>query len=224
MIKLILADDHGIVVEGLKAILTDEPGIKVTGSAANGKEVLDLLEKNPADIVLMDITMPEMDGVTTTEIIKQRFPDVKILVLSMHNDQETIKDIVSLGASGYILKNTGKQEMLKAIKTVADGSLYFSEEVTQTILTSFTQEKDQPAATPVQLTPREIDILRLIVKEYTTAEIAQELCIAVNTVESHRKNLHSKLNVKNAAGLVKYAIKNGLVNINESDQSGKIKE
>ncbi|MCF8450814.1 MAG: response regulator transcription factor [Taibaiella sp.] len=211
MIKLIIADDHQMFIDGIKSLLMNEKGIKVVGQALNGKEVITLLDKEPADIVLLDVNMPEMDGIEATKLIRQRFPTVKILMLTMYNNHEFVFGLMNAGASGYILKNTGRTELLDAIKSVNEGKTFYSKEVTETILQNFSKKPAEQRAEAAHLTEREKDVLKLIAQEYNTQEIAAELFISTNTVETHRKNLLSKLQAKNIAGLVKFAIQTGLV-------------
>ena len=208
MINVFIADDHQVVIDGLKAILSGEDDIQVGGDALNGKDLLSLLRQsdNAQPIVLLDINMPGLDGIETTREIRQKHPNVRILILSMYNKPAFIQGLIEAGVAGYILKNTGRSELLKAIRTVAEGEEYFSSEVTKTIMNSF-KVNSSPAA---QLTKREIEILRLVSKAFSTAEIADKLFISTYTVDTHRKNLLSKLNLKNTAGLVNYAIQNGL--------------
>ncbi len=207
MIPLILADDHQVVIDGLKALLSQEPDLHILGEALDGEALLSLVRTYAEDkpVVLLDINMPGLDGIEATRIIRQKHASVRILILSMYNKPAFIKGLVEAGVSGYILKNTGRSELLKAIRTVAAGESYFSNEVTKTIMDSF----KTGATTAVQLTRRELEILRLVAQAYSTAEIADKLFISTYTVDTHRKNLLSKLNMKNTAALVNYAIQNG---------------
>lgn len=211
MIKIIIADDHQMFIDGIKSLLGNEADMKVTGEALNGKEVLALLEKEPADLVLLDVNMPEMDGIEATKLIRKQHPTVKILMLTMYNKHEFIFGLVNAGANGYILKNTGKAELTEAIRTVYAGKTYYSKEVTETILQNFSKKPAEQKIEVAQLTEREKDVLRLIAQEYNTQEIAAQLFISANTVETHRKNLLSKINAKNVAGLVKFAVQTGLI-------------
>ncbi len=211
MIKIIIADDHQMFIDGIKSLLVNEKGIKVIGEALNGKQVLKLLETELADIVLLDVNMPEMDGIEATRLIKQKYPTVKLLMLTMYNNQEFVFGLMNAGASGYILKNTGRTELLEAITAVNEGKTYYSKDVTETILQNFSRKTNEQKVEAAHLTEREKDVLKLIAQEYNTQEIASRLFISANTVETHRKNLLSKLQAKNIAGLVKFAIQTGLV-------------
>lgn len=211
MIKIIIADDHQMFIDGIKALLKNEKDIKVVGEALNGEEVLSILKKEKADIVLLDINMPVMDGIETTKLLQEKFPQVKILMLTMHNKHEFISGLVNAGASGYILKNTGKKELMEAIQSVYEGKNYFSNEVTETIMHDLHKNPTEQKIEVAQLTDREKDVLKLIAEEYSTKQIADKLFINSNTVETHRKNLMSKIKAKNLAGLVKFALQTGLI-------------
>lgn len=211
MIKIIIADDHQMFIDGIKSLLVSERDMKVTGEALNGKEVLQLLETSAADIVLLDVNMPEMDGIEATKLIRQKYPQVKILMLTMYNNSEFIFGLINAGAAGYILKNTGKAELVTAIKTVHSGKTFYSKDVTETIIQNIGQKPEEQKLVAVQLTEREKDVLKLIANEYNTQEIAEKLFISTHTVETHRKNLLSKLHAKNIAGLVKFAVQTGLI-------------
>ena len=212
MIRIIVADDHQMFIDGIKALLKNEKEIHVVGEALNGEDVLLLLEKVMADIVLLDINMPKKDGIETTREIINKFPGVKIIILTMHNKNEFITGLVNEGASGYILKNTGKRELIEAIQTVYKGDSFFSKEVTETVMSNLHKKPAEQKIESAHLTEREKDVLRLIAQEFSTKQIADKLFISANTVETHRKNLMSKLNAKNIAGLVKFAIQTGIIN------------
>ena len=211
MIKVIITDDHLLVIDGILAMLSDQPDIQAIGHAENGKALLDMLTTQQPDVILMDINMPGFNGIETTRQVKATYPNIQVLILTMHNDKESIANVLEAGAAGYILKNTGKKEMISAIKKVAAGGRYFSEAVTNMVMDSLTQPTLPETAEPtVFLTPREKDILTLIAKELTATQIAEQLFITVNTVETHRKNLRQKLKVRSTGGLIKWAISNGL--------------
>ena len=210
MINLIIADDHQIFIDGLCSLLKDEPEIGIIREALNGQEVLTLIEAEAPDIVLLDYKMPVMDGLATMKAITEQFPQVKVLILSMHNDADIITGIIEAGAKGYLLKDTGKKELLTAIKTVMEGGNYYGDEVTATVMKGLQKAKVNSPATP-ELTTREKDVLRLLAQEHTTKEIAAQLFISKNTVETYRKNLLEKLGAKNAVGLGIWAVKLGLV-------------
>lgn len=212
MIKVIVVDDHQIFIDGVKTIIDTMDNISVVAEANNGVDLIDCLSKTEADIILMDVNMPKMDGVEATKTVLEKYPQLKVLMLTMHDSKAYIEKLLKTGASGYILKNTKKEELQTAIETVYEGGNYYSKEVTQQIMDSLQKHKKvKKSLGDVSLTEREKDVLRLIAQEHTTNEIAEKLFISHHTVESHRKNLISKLQVRGVGGLVKYAIQSGLV-------------
>lgn len=212
MIKIIIADDHQLFIDGIKSIIKSIKNLEISAEVNNGKQLLEHLSKQGCDVILMDINMPDMDGIEATKEVKKRYPNIKIIMLTMYSSRDYIEKLLRVGADGYILKNTGKEELQKAIETVHQGESYFSAEVTERIMEGLQKKKSaEKNSFMVELTEREIDVLKLIVQELTTSEIAEKLFISTHTVETHRKNLISKLNVRNIAGLVKYAMQNGLV-------------
>jgi DNA-binding NarL/FixJ family response regulator len=209
MIRIILADDHQIVLDGLKMLLQEEPHIQLVGEAINGKQVLNLLEREAVDIAVLDVEMPVMNGIEASEIIREKYPDTKILILTMYNDQAFIRKLIEIGASGYILKNKGKEELAEAIKDISEGKTYFGREVTNTLISGIqTVVKNKPAE-EIPLTKREIDVVKLIADGKSTPQIAEELFIAHSTVETHRRNLIDKTGVPNSKALIKWAIQHG---------------
>lgn len=206
--KIIIADDHQIITDGLLSILNQIPETEVVGSVSNGKEVLDLLKKEPADIVIMDINMPEMDGIQATKLIKKNYPKVKVLILSMYDKEGFIKNTIEVGADGYVLKNTGKDELITAIEYISSGRTYFSQEVTQTLV-----HQMRTAGSPegVHISPKEKDILELMAEGLTSHEIAEKISASYHTVETHRKNLLIKFDAKNASVLIKKAMDKGFI-------------
>lgn len=212
MIRLIVADDHQIFVDGVKALISTMDTMQIVAEANNGVELIDCMSKHEVDVVLMDINMPKMDGIEATNTILEKYPDVKILVLSMHDSRQHIEKVLKAGAHGYLLKNTGKEELQIAIEKVMEGESYYSEGVTKRIMESLQSKKRiRSKINSVVITEREQEVLKLLVQELTTNEIAEKLFISHHTVESHRKNLIAKLQVRGTSGLVKYAIQSGLV-------------
>jgi DNA-binding NarL/FixJ family response regulator len=204
-IKILVADDHPMIIEGLTLALSGSDSVSVVAKAREGEEVLSNLRKESVDVILLDINMPGLNGFETIKKIKPEYPEIKIIVLTMYDKPEFIRSVIESGANGYLLKNTGKDEMILAIQKVYRGETFFSQDV-QKILK---KEESDPNSS-VHLTRREKEVLCLIAREKTTPEIAEELFISTHTVDTHRKNLLAKLNVKNAAGLVKYAMDNGI--------------
>lgn len=210
-IRIFIADDHQMFSQGIQAILDHESEFSIVGTAPTGKRLLAMLRNSdPADVVLMDISMPEMDGLETTRHVRKEWPQTKIIVLTMHKEPGLIKGMLEAGADGFILKNTGKAELEHAIRTVVGGETYFSKEVMESMMRSYRFPGQAEGNPEVRITKREKEVLQLIVQEKTAQEIADQLCISQHTVDSHRKNLLSKLGVRNTAGLVKYALRNGL--------------
>ncbi|MCZ2357645.1 MAG: response regulator transcription factor [Bacteroidia bacterium] len=220
-IRIIIVDDHQIVRDGLRFLISDEPNMTIIAEAENGQDLLDKLAIEQPDIVLLDIRMPVLNGIQVTEKIHRLYPDVKIIILSMHDEEEYITKALQAGAQGYLLKKTGKEELLRAIHTVVGGTNYFSNDVSAKMLSRLMNRKSMnkpmdghksSSTKEIPLTSREIEIIRLIVQEYTNAEIAERLTISPRTVDTHRRNLLQKTGVKNTAGLVKFAMMNGLLN------------
>jgi DNA-binding NarL/FixJ family response regulator len=210
MIKIAIADDHQMFIDGIKSLLKGNKNMRVSAEASNGEQLISLLKHHPTQIILMDVNMPVMDGIEATKQVKKLFPEIKVIMLTMFGSREYIEKLLRAGVNGYILKNTGKEELTTAIEKVMQGESYFSKEVTECIMGGLQGKKIENNQHPVELTEREKEVLRLIAQELTSNEIANKLFISFHTVETHRKNLISKLQVKNIAGLVKYAVINGL--------------
>ena len=214
-IKIAIADDHQLFREGLRFILETNSSFRVIIDASNGLELINALESQTPDAILMDLKMPVLDGVETIKEIKLRYPAIKIIVLTMHHEEEYILQLLDLGANGYLLKNTSSQEVFTAIKNVITKDYYFTDYVTTVMLRRI---KNQVKPTNLEnghpaLTKREQEILKLICQEFTTSEIAEKLFISDRTVESHRKSLLEKLNSKNTAGLVFRALKFQIIDL-----------
>jgi DNA-binding NarL/FixJ family response regulator len=213
-IRVLIADDHKMFRDGLTEILNNEKNITVVGETGDGDEIVSKVEQCRADVILMDINMGNSNGIIATRDLLENLPDCKVLVLSMYSDSKYILSMLEAGAKGYILKNAGKEEMITAINTIARGDSYFSDVVTSRIMEQLSQSKTPKtplASSKIPITPREIEVLKLIAQEYSNAEIAKKLFISIRTVDTHRRNLLEKLHLKNTAGLVKYAIKEGLL-------------
>ena len=216
MIRVVLADDHKIIRDGVKALLGNEKDIQIVGEAANGLELLDLLAREEADVAVVDINMPGMDGYEATKQIKDKYP-VKVLILSMLDHESHINKMFEAGATGYLLKNTGKEEFVHGIRMVASGQKFICTEIALSLLAKITG----PAAkTPLvtsskitgnELSKREIEVLRLIADGLTNAEIADKLFTSKRTIESHRQSLLEKTQSNNTATLIRYAVSHHLV-------------
>lgn len=213
-IQVMVVDDHKMFVEGVQSIFSNFGEIDIVETIFDGKDVLDVLESNAnIDIILLDINLPNVNGLELTKLIKKKYPKVKILILSMYNNAEYIKEVLKEGASGYVLKNTDHEELIQAIQSVYQGNLYYSQSVTQTMMNSFAKKRsnNNMDILQVKISKREKEILGLIIKEHTAQEIATMLFISLHTVETHRSNLMSKLGVRNSAGLVRVALENSLI-------------
>jgi DNA-binding NarL/FixJ family response regulator len=217
-IKILIVDDHEVVRDGLKNILLSLNNVSIAGEAANGEDSISLYDSLKPDLVIMDISMPGMNGIEATRIIKENDPNAKILILTMHDNQEYLNQIIRSGAKGFVLKNTDKEELLDAVKTVAGGENFFSKDISKLIIENYIRSaKDSDkneGYKEVPLTKREVEILKYIAEGNSNQEIANKLYISYNTVDTHRKNIMHKLSIKNTAGLVRYAIEKGLINLN----------
>ena len=214
-INVFVVDDHQIFLDGIVSLLTDEPDIRITGTAHNGKQALEKIKNSNTDVVLMDINMPVMDGIEATKQLRNSHPDIRILMLTMYNEPRFIKECLEIGAKGYVLKNISKDDLVKAIHTVYQDKPYLDNEAQEKLINAIsskdeedTRDYDELAA---QITQREMEILQLIALGLTSQDIANKLFISKNTVETHRKNMLAKLNVNNTAALLKIAYKKGLV-------------
>lgn len=205
--NLIIVDDHKMFLDGILSILTTEEEYNILLTTTKGEQVIKFLEINPnerIDLIITDISMPKIDGIALNKIIKKLHKNIKTLIVSMHKDVEMIHKLIKHDVDGYVPKNAEKQELLQAIKTIISGKKYFSKEIKDIYIENqFLQKKEDE----IQLTQREIDVITLIAQEYTTQEIADKLFLSKHTIESYRKNLIAKLNVRNLAGLTKYALK-----------------
>lgn len=207
-IKVLLVDDHQIVLDGLQALLDNADGFECVATAKNGKEALDLIKLLKVHVVLMDIDMPVMDGMEATIRIKRTIPDVKILSLTQHNEKAMVQRLIDCGSDGYVLKNIDRDELLLAIRKLMKGQKYFSEEVTRKLAER--EIVTATSGTPTEITERETEILRLICEGLSSKQIGDKLFISPRTVDTHRTNLMSKLDIHNVAGLIRFAFQNGI--------------
>lgn len=207
-IRVVIVDDHQVVLDGFMARLEMEPEIEVVGTASNGLEALDVVKQHKPDVVLMDISMPILNGIEATRMIKAEWPEAKILMLTMHDNREYIMKVMQEGAVGYMLKEISAEKMVQAIKTVNQGSTYFCESVTQTL---FTQEIVPAAQRPNPLSRREEAVLKLVAQGHSSKKIATLLEISYRTVETHRHYIKHKLDLNSTAELAKYALEQGLI-------------
>ncbi|WP_275099850.1 response regulator [Sedimenticola hydrogenitrophicus] len=209
-IRVLLVDDHPLVRDGISSRLQEEPHIEVVGQAGNGREAIARAHELCPDVVLMDITMPVMDGLEATRRFKAELPEVRVLILSMHDDQEYIVKLMHDGANGYVLKDVSSDELIKAIEAVHQGSTYLSAGASQSLFNNF---HGRPGGHEPVLTRREETVLRLIAEGQCNKDIARSLNISVRTVETHRQNIKGKLDIHTAAGLARYAIEHKLVSL-----------
>jgi len=213
-IKIALAEDHTILREGLKSLLSSNPQFDIIGEAADGREAVRCVEKLGPDLILMDLSMPRMSGMEAIREIKNRFPQTRIIALTVHKTDEYLHTTLQAGADGYVLKDATHDELVMAIKNVMKGKSYLSPGVSEKVIEGYLEGKetagqDSPWET---ISPREREVLKLIAEGYKNKEIADDLCISLKTVEKHRANLMKKLDLHNAAALTVYAMQKGLVN------------
>jgi DNA-binding NarL/FixJ family response regulator len=204
--RILLVDDHAILLDGIKNLLDKEEGLTVVGLADNADKALEFLRKNEVDIVITDFNMPGMDGLSLVNTIKRLKPSVKTIVLSMHDESHLVKEILRTGINGYVLKKDTHKELLKAIHEVQAGRMFLSSDINKMLIVNL-QNPDEGRL----LTDREREIVKLIAKEYSNKDIAEELFISERTVETHRKNIFKKTGTNSLVGLIKFAYANNLV-------------
>ena len=204
--RIFIVDDHQMVIDGINLMIEDIPEFMVIGESTRPLLVIDLLENAAADILITDVGMPDMSGVELSRAVKNKFPHIKILALSMFGDSQVIAEMIDAGISGYILKNSGKKELIEALTKIAEGQNYFSQDITLQLMKSFKRNQEE-----VKLTDREIEIIRMIEKDMTTRDIADKLFISERTVETHRKNILHKTNTQTVVGLLKYAYERKII-------------
>jgi DNA-binding NarL/FixJ family response regulator len=210
-IRVLIADDHTLVRAGIRALLEKLPGIQVVAEASNGREALGLIREHNPNVVLMDIAMPGLSGLEATRRVTKEFPNVNVLILSMHAGEEYVLQAMNAGAAGYLLKGSDVSELSLAIRAVARGQMYLSPPISKQVIKDYVRRVGGEESPLERLTPRQREILQLIAEGATTKEIAKTLRISVKTVETHRAQLMERLNIHDVAGLVRYAIKIGLV-------------
>ena len=215
--KVLLVDDHVVVRQGLKALFADEPDIEVVGEASNGREALERLEKLGPDVVLMDISMPGLNGIEATRQIQVRHPEVKVVVLSMHANEEYVFQVLQAGASGYVLKQSDSLEVLTAIRAAVAGGSFLSPPISRTVIEDYVRRAEArgKGGESELLTSREREVLQLLAEGRSNREIAEELSISVKTVETHRSNMMTKLELSSKTELVKYALRKGWAMLDE---------
>ncbi|MGF7082829.1 response regulator [Mucilaginibacter sp. UYCu711] len=206
MIKVFIVEDHAVVTEGIRVLLQNEKDILIAGSCSTASACLEYFNAHKADIVLMDISLPDMSGIELCRVIKTNHRETMVLALSAFSQGIYMTSMLVNGASGYLLKNVTREELIDGIKTVSKGGIYFSFEAGKIYKSTLEKESQQPV-----LTRREKEIIKLVAGGFTNTQISQQLFISVDTVDTHRKNLYTKVNVKNTAQLIRYAIDNGMI-------------
>lgn len=214
-IRVLLAEDHTIVRQGISALLRSEPDIEVAGEAADGLEALELAKKLIPDVVLMDIAMRNLNGLEATRKIKKLFPHTKVLVLTMYDNEEWIFQILKVGASGYLIKDSAMTELTSAIRAVHQGDSYLSPSISKKVIEEYIRKAEMGEKGGLEdlLSGREREILQLIAEGHSVPQIASLLCISKKTVEAHKNHIMEKLNIRDKVGLIKYAIRTGLTKL-----------
>lgn len=210
-IRIMLADDHALIRAGLRALLKSIEGVEVIAEASNGHETLEAVERRQPDVILMDIAMPELNGLETAARILRRWPSVKIIMLSMHANDEYLRQALSAGAAGYLLKGADPAELELALKSVMRGETYLTPAVSKRLVQEFLQQDGEAPQSQPKLTPRQREILQMIAEGHSTKEIATRLDLSVKTVETHRAAIMNRLDIHDVPGLVRYAIRAGLI-------------
>ena len=215
-LNVLLVEDHAIVRQGIKALLEEEPDIVVVGETGDGSQALGLVENLCPNVVLMDLSLPGLGGIEATHQIRERFPDVRVVVLSMHEHEEYVFRALRAGASGYVVKQSTSAELVLALRAVAGGSTFLSPTISQILIDDYVHRagaRDKDDAALNILTPREREVLQLIARGFNNRQIAERLHISVKTVETHRGNMMRKLDVHDRAGVVKFAMDSGLITL-----------
>ncbi|RYU89271.1 response regulator transcription factor [Mucilaginibacter terrigena] len=205
--RIFIVDDHQMVIDGLRLIIDTISGFEIVGESTSATQALDCLAALNADILLTDVSMPEMSGIELTRLVKKKFPHIKIIALSMFSESQVVAEMIDAGISGYILKNTGKQELIEALNKVSSGQNYFGQDITLQLMKSFKRNQDESS----RLTDREIEIIRMIEQDFGNKQIADMLFISERTVETHRKNILRKTNTQTVVGLLKYAYERKII-------------
>ncbi len=207
-LRILLADDHRMFIDGIKLLLESNARYRVVCMCANGNEALDFIKSNSVDVALLDVNMPEMDGAETTKTLKQIQPSVKIIIVTMHQELGIIRKMLRAGADSYLLKETSASELYTAIDKVFSGENYVSPLISSAVMQALKTNVNDDFT---RLTPRETEVLKLISNGSTTSEIASQIGLSINTIETHRRNMLSKLGLKNTAQLVRYSVERGLL-------------
>ena len=211
MPRILITDDHAIVRTGLRTLLQSEPSLELVGEASGGYEAIDLVAETSPDILLLDLSMPDLDGIEVTKKLKPKYPELRILILTIHEDKALVREAIKAGASGYILKRAAESELVSAINVLMRGDMYVDHALLSTLVEDTVEKPAHNRELIEALTPREKDVLGLIVLGYTNRQIGEELSISMRTVEGHRSNLSEKIGSRSRADLVRYARENDLI-------------
>lgn len=212
-VTIILADDHRLLREGIRSLIDKEPDMSVIGEAENGIILLDLVKRESPDIVIMDISMPELNGIETTRRLRTECSRVKVLALSMHADRQYVKNMLAAGASGYLLKANAFEELSSAIRAITKGKIFVSSELSDNLLDDYTRQLQEKESSSDPLSSREREVLRLLAEGLGAKEVAARLSISSYTVDTHRKHIMEKLSLNSVAALTKYAIREGITTL-----------
>ncbi len=212
-IKIFIVDDHKLVTDCISLFLKGSDEVEVTGIAHSGPELIDMLEKDTPNVILLDISMPEMTGIEATDIIKKEYPEIKVLILSMHSDYNNISDAIDAGADGYVPKDVTAEELVEAIATVNKGKNYFHTSISDEIIKNYATKRKKSSTLIPQLTKRELEVLKLFAEGFNNNEIAKKLFLSVRTIESHKNHILQKTSMKNSVELIKFAIKNKIIDL-----------
>ena len=213
-IRLLLADDHPVVRRGMRSCLEGIRHVEVVAEAVDGQEALNLVKELSPDIVLMDIDMPNVNGLEATKVVREEFPDTRVLILSVHTNKDYVLQIIRSGAQGYVLKDASPEDLVRAIESVDNGEPFFSPDISQIVLNQYLEEAGADSSgNSVKLTTRERQVLSMIAEGQSNKEMANHLGVGVRTIETHRERVMNKLNIHSVAGLTKYAITNGIVKL-----------
>jgi DNA-binding NarL/FixJ family response regulator len=212
-VRVLVADDHEVVLEGVRALIERQPDLEVCGLAANGREAVELAQKTKPDVVVLDMSMPELDGLDVIRLIKKKLPDTEVVVFSAHSSEELVEEVFDAGAKSYIEKSEASQDLVTAIRSLAEHKPFFSTQTSEILFAKFLLPKarQQQSRTELRLTAREREIARLLAQSSSNKEVATALGISIRTVETHRATLMRKLGVRSVAGLVRYAIRHHII-------------
>lgn len=213
-IRIVIADDHEIFRNGFKLLLQDQNMVELAGEAEDGRQLVEVAHQQLPHVVITDIKMPRMDGIAATKRIREELPEIGVIALSNFNDDGFVMEMLEAGAKGYLLKNTNRHELMTAIKAVYEGEAYYCSGTSNRLIQLIAESRIHAykSKKKVELTPREIDVIRLVCKQYTNKEIASELNLSIRTIESYREHIQEKIGVRNSVGIAVYAIKNKIYN------------